>query len=184
VTELKRTGPKRTKFQREQRYVEIARRYLKGETQTEIGATLGLDQSQISLDLKVIQGRWRTQTAHDLDAAKARELARIDELERTYWVEWAESKEEKQIRGTKTVHGESVRTEEQMRKEQRDGNPSYLLGIQWCVEQRCKILGLYAPTTVNLGFVRAEAQRIAAAYGLDVDDVLAEAKRILAGDPA
>jgi hypothetical protein len=32
--------------------------------------------------------------------------------------------------------------------------------------------------------VRAEAQRIAAAYGLDVDDVLAEAKRILAGDPA
>ena len=35
-----------------------------------------------------------------------------------------------------------------IRKAEQTGDPRYLAGVQWCVEQRCKILGLNAPQKV------------------------------------
>jgi hypothetical protein len=32
-----------------------------------------------------------------------------------------------------------------MRKEERDGNPEFLKGVQWCINKRCEILGFDAP---------------------------------------
>lgn len=44
-----------------------------------------------------------------------------------------------------------VRTKTYLRREGQTGNPAYLDKLQWCIEQRCKILGLYAPDQVNIG---------------------------------
>ena len=171
-------GPKRTPHQREQHYLEISRRNIRGETQTEIAAALGITQQQVSIDFKVVERRWREATTLDRDEFKARELAKIDELERTYWLEWEASKREKQITNTKKVQLSSVddRTEAALRREQRDGNPSYLAGIQWCIERRCALLGLDAPTKID---IETRIRAAATEMGLDPDDAVQEAQRII-----
>jgi hypothetical protein len=35
------------------------------------------------------------------------------------------------------------------------GSAAYLQGVQWCIQQRCKILGLDAPKTVNVNWRQA-----------------------------
>ena len=134
-------GPKRTKFQREAHLVEIKESYLRGDTQMEIAARLGLSQAQISIDLATIQRRWRESSIVDLNEAKRRELERIDVLEREYWQAWEASKGEQQ-RSTASKTGDVARA--QVVKYESAGDPRFLAGVQWCVEQRCKILGLLA----------------------------------------
>ena len=81
-------APKRTSFEREKDLLEISRLYLTGVTQTDIAARLGVSQQQISYDLKALQKRWLAASLAHVDDAKARELAKIDQLEREYWKAW------------------------------------------------------------------------------------------------
>lgn len=135
------TGPKRTEFEREAQLVEIKDWYLRGETQMSIAAKLSLSQSQISRDISTIQRRWRESSLVDINEARQRELERIDTLEREYWAAWEASKGEQQ-RSTASKMGDTARA--QITKCESAGDPRFLAGVQWCVEQRCKILGLLA----------------------------------------
>ena len=135
------TGPMRTEFEREADLVTIKDAYLRGDTQMEIAVRLGLSQAQISRDLATIQRRWRESSIVDLNEAKQRELERIDVLEREYWQAWEASKGE-QSRSTASKTGDVSRA--QVVKYESAGDPRFLAGIQWCIEQRCKILGLLA----------------------------------------
>ena len=139
--------PKRTKFQREADLQKIAGLYLTGKTQDAIAQELGVTQQQISYDLKTIQERWRKSALVDLNEAKQRELERIDVLEREYWQAWENSKGE-QSRSTASKAGEATRA--QVVKFESAGDPRFLAGVQWCVEQRCKILGLHAAVKSEL----------------------------------
>jgi hypothetical protein len=147
------TGPKRSEFQREQDYVEIAERYLRGESQASIAEHLNVTQQQVSQDLKVIQKRWQKAVVAKIDTAKAKELAKIDLLEQTYWNAWFDSKSPKKSSSTEVFDlaellsdGGQVKKHKTTEKtEQRDGNPAFLQGIQSCIERRCKILGIDAP---------------------------------------
>lgn len=144
------TAHKRTPIQIERDRLEIAQRYLHGETQAAIGLALNMTRQMVSYDLKAIQEQWRESALLDINEAKARELAKIDELERTYWQAWADSKQEKQITATeKQTGGENDKAKASIKKEQRDGNPAFLAGVQWCIERRCKIFGFDAPTKLN-----------------------------------
>ena len=126
---------RRTKIQRERDLKELARRYLQGEYQADIAADLGVSQSTISADLKKLQRRWQASALVDLNAAKAQELAKIDNLEREYWEAWtrscadAETVVKKAKEATQTIKGQA-------------GDPRFLAGVQWCIERRCKLLGL------------------------------------------
>lgn len=136
--------PKRTEFQRESDLERIASLYLRGWRQSDIASEIGLSRQQVGYDLKTIQNRWRTQTTINLDEAKQRELARLDELEREYWAAWEASKGERtKARQEKNVTG--AVTKASMEKEQRDGNPAFLAGVMTCIDRRCKLLGLDAP---------------------------------------
>ena len=136
-------APKRTKAQREYDLSRISALYLKGHTQAAIGEALGLTQPIVSRDLATIQKRWEEQSTIDLDAARRRELARIDELEREYWVAWRRSLE--QVTKTKTKRNH-MGDEAIVMREETSGNPAFLAGVQNCIDQRCKLLGLYAAT--------------------------------------
>lgn len=143
-----KTGPKRTPFQREKDLVEIARCYLHGMSQMEIAAELDVSQSQISRDLKVLHERWVKSALVDLNEAKARELARIDQLEREYWDAWRVSCGERIDTETEQIAGGNGATDRKrvkVKKVKQAGDPEYLAGIQWCIEMRCKILGIYQP---------------------------------------
>ncbi len=59
-----------------------------GKWQYQIADILGLSRQQISYNLKIIHGEWRDIPDPALRELRNRELARIDNLERTYWEAW------------------------------------------------------------------------------------------------
>lgn len=174
-------APKRSDFQREADYERISSLYLRGWRQADIAAELGLSQGQISQDLRVIQKRWRESTAINLDEAKAKELSRLDELERTFWAAWEQSKSERtkarQETDGKSKDGKPNVKKASIEKEQRDGNPVFLQGVLNCIDRRCKLLGLDAPTKSELtgkdgGPIKTEVAAKPDLSKLSVDELL------------
>lgn len=134
------------KVAREKHLMDVANRYLRGETQVEIAVETGVTQQQISYDLKVLRGRWLRSSIRDFDEARAQELAKIDDLEREYWGAWDASKDKFEATTTEQSNGKMAQTKAKIHRETRTGDLRYLLGVQWCIERRCKLLGLDAPT--------------------------------------
>jgi hypothetical protein len=125
---------------------EIARLYLEGLTQAEIGLRLSLSRQQVGYDLESVRREWLKSSLMDFNVRKAQELAKIDHHERVCRAAWEESKQVREITTTEQVTGaDGERVKAALRKENQTGDPRYLAGIQWCIEQRCKILGLNAP---------------------------------------
>lgn len=146
-------APKRTPSQRESDLERIAALYLRGKRQSDIAAELRLSQMVISRDLSEIHKRWRESSMVNINEAKHRELARIDELERTYWTAWAASVGE--VVRTTTSRSDKDGNKASITKEDKAGNPSYLAGVQWCIEQRCKIFGLYEAAKIAIDWRKA-----------------------------
>lgn len=140
--------PKRTPFQREKDLVRIEEMYLRGARQVDIAAEIGVSRSQVQYDIQSLIKRWRTSSIRDFDAAREIELQRLNALEREYWDAWEKSKLDKEVATVERVTGDAGRDKAAKRTEAQTGNPAYLAGVQWCVEQRCKLLGLYAPAKV------------------------------------
>jgi hypothetical protein len=128
---------------------DIAHLYLRERlSQAEIGTRLGMTQQMVSYDLRALEREWVKAGLMDLTAHKAAELARINELECTYWDAWEKSLGIREISTTgKTADGAA---HAQIRKEPREGNPAFLAGVQWCIDRRCKLLGLDAPSRSEL----------------------------------
>lgn len=144
---------KRNPAQRDKDRATITELYLQGRTQVSIAELLGVTQQQVSLDLKVIRCAWVKEAVRNFDELKARELSKIDNLELEYWSAWKRSQEDAEVETEKAIGNkeEPTRVEKSRRKEGRAGDPRFLQGVQWCIEQRCKILGLNAPAkTQNL----------------------------------
>lgn len=113
--------------------------YLTGKTLVEIGAALGVHESTICRDLEWNRARWLESSIRDLDQARAEELSKIDQLERTYWDAWIKSCGEREMKEVETSpHGDRTK----LKREKLTGNPSYLIGIMACINKRCELLGL------------------------------------------
>lgn len=159
----------------EQRAAQVAQLYLQGKTQHEIAQIVGVQQPRVCKDLKLIREEWRAARVADFDEAKDRELARIDHIEREAWAAWGRSVGQRKTT-TREMDGSAppgsapspakvtVKTEEQ------PGDPRFLERVQWCVDQRCKVLGLYAPKRIEVGVHEAKA-RLAAMLGVDPKDL-------------
>lgn len=119
---------------------EIARR-LKAERDYE------LSHQQIAKDVAVILKRWRETCVADLDDLRSAELVRIAAMEAEAWGAWERSKAMHE--NTSTEQTESAKdgrkTRAAIHKVQRDPDPRYLQIVQYCIEKRCKLLGLDAP---------------------------------------
>ena len=145
---------KRTPIQLKNDRVRIAELYIKGVYQSVIAAELGLDQSQISRDLKAIQKQWVENTTLDLDHFKGKEIAKIDQVERTAWEGYTRSLEKfkstittgKGITEDKETGKVTAGNKDQVVKvEERNGDPRFLDVVMKCIERRCKLMGLDAP---------------------------------------
>ncbi len=157
------TGPKRTHFQIENDRQFISDLYLQGLTQAVIAARINADpereytlsQQTISNDIRRIQELWLKSSLRDFNEMKAQELAKVDRLEREYWRGWERSCED----------AETTRQEGKLKDGQKGvppvdkivktakgqaGDPRFLAGVQWCIDKRCKILGIDAPTKVDI----------------------------------
>jgi len=142
------TGKRRSKSQKVRDRRRIADLYLKGWLQVDIAEEVGLSSPTVSRDLKALQAEWLKSSLMDFDEAKAREIAKIDRLEREYWTGWQRSlKDEETIKeeGSATASKPSKVTK--TRKGQA-GDPRFLDGVLKCVDRRCKIIGVDAAVKV------------------------------------
>lgn len=178
------TGAKRNAEQRERDLVFISEGYLEGKTQAQIAAELSdqrpysLSRSTISLDLKLIHERWIETQLANFDLVKARELSRIDKLEREYWEAWERSTQKRVDLKTEVRDGRQFKISEddeegkphyknvkRIREEyDQIGNADYLKGIERCIQLRIDILGLKTPTRINVDYTHEAAK-----YGIDED---------------
>lgn len=167
----------RSATQREADLAEVARRYLAGETQQMIAIALGISRSQVSYDLATLRRRWRESSMRDFEVARAAELAKVDNLERQYWESWHRSEQEQQRTRTRRVRAgaKGKRDEVSLEREARDGDPRFLAGVQWCIERRCKLLGLDAPARTAADVTAREQENTRASavrYDLMTDEEL------------
>jgi hypothetical protein len=142
----------RTPLQRERDLRLTASLYLRGLVQHEIAQRLGVSRQQVGYDLTVLRRRWQESALADFHAKKADELAKADELERTYWEAWERSCQARETSTQERTQGaapaDGGRLRAGVRKESRDGNPDFLRGVERCIEMRCKILGAFAALKV------------------------------------
>lgn len=128
------------------RRAQVSELYLKGQTQAQIATQFGVSQVTISRDLAYIQNEWVKQSMALVTAQKAKELAKIDHLERTYWTQYAASLEPLRKVVRTAVPGQDNNSPATVSivttTTERLGSMSALNGVQWCIEQRCKIMGI------------------------------------------
>lgn len=148
---------KRTKEQREADLNILADLYVKQVPQMEIAKRLGISQGQVSNDLKRLLRRWEETRIHQIDRYKHEELRRINMIEAEMWECWEKSKTTPKtviqkgksgvvdpVPGKDREYWRAGSTEEMP----VGGDMQYINGIQWCVQQRIKILGLASPTKI------------------------------------
>lgn len=128
----------------DQRRSIVAKLFLQGMWQSDIAKHVNVTQQQVSKDIAVIRDTWRKSTIEDYNSKVDEELAKINLLEQEYYDAWNRSKDPFKARSIKgrQVGESSEIVEKQERTEERNGDPRYLQGVQWCIEQRCKILGI------------------------------------------
>jgi len=112
-------------------------------------------------DVKAILEAFQTQRNDLIQYHLTIELEKINVLELEYWNVWEKSKADRKKKSIKkkTVVNTNSRLVKKPIEETTEfndtemvnmGDPRYLAGIQWCIEQRCKLLGIGAPTKVEM----------------------------------
>jgi hypothetical protein len=139
-----------------ERRKRVAGMYLRGMSQWEIGRQLGVTQQCIAKDVHALEKEWLASAVVAIDAAKAKELARIDRLERIAWRAWRRSCQRKERATTRMERrldedAQKAKTVTSKATELRDGNPEYLKRVEWCISKRCELLKLNPPQRLEHG---------------------------------
>ena len=143
----------RKKGEREQDLNLIAELYTKGRSYREIAFEVSqkhgrtITHQTVSNEVKKLLKEWEGTRSELIDHQKYIELAKIDRLEKTYWDGYDKScqpvkKSTTKKKGSPTLISDVEKTDNE---ETRIGDPRFLDGIKWCIEQRCKIFGINAP---------------------------------------
>jgi len=159
----RRQHAKQKSVELQDRRTEIAALYVKGYFQFEIAEALGITAAQVNRDLKSIQAEWAETRVEDLQLAKQKELAKLEQVEREAWQAWDRSQKDAvtekrtagEIEATTSKDGkpgESIElpvTKTETTRAGQVGDPRYLDQVQKVVERRCKLLGLDAPAKIQ-----------------------------------
>ena len=131
------------KFRIAERRKTVSSLYLQGKFQDEIAKVVKVDRGTVSRDLKVVQQEWLKSGVMDLNAAKARELAKLDEIERQAWDAWVHSRKDAEtMEVTGTAQGSKSRPDKVKKiTKGQAGDSRFLAIILDCVKRRCEILG-------------------------------------------
>jgi hypothetical protein len=127
-----------------------------------------LSPDQVRYEVQQIHKAWGDQYRRALQdrvnerfAAIGAQLARIDAIEAEAWKAWERSLKDK-ISKTQYArsgeNGQPVPTSAAIRTDPSTGDTRYLSTVQWCVTERSKLLGLYAPEQHELRVQAQDAQ--------------------------
>lgn len=172
----------RTEGERERDLEEISTLYLRGLKPQEIADELvkrhhyeNLTGRTIYNELVELRKLWVQSALIKYDEAKAREIARIDELEAAAWVAWNASQGHQDTTVVEDIEDKFGHDEDTEEKKDRKpstytrkrtnkttkeipGDPRFLDKISWCIDERCKILGLHEPMRLAISW-QSEAQK-------------------------
>lgn len=170
---------KREEVSPHQLYMEKRRRevedlYLREYSQARIAEELrdkGWDkvsQKTVSRDLERLRDEWKEARLVELSVQKERELAKIDAVERTAWSSFEQSK--RVVVTTKAARSargkESALMTGGTRTVDGPGDHAFLAVVLKCIEERCKILGHYAPKIRQLRLEEARS-KLASVLGIE-----------------
>ena len=141
--------------------------YLKGWLQADIARHLGVSITTVIKDLLYIQQDWAQQTLTDAGEIIARELAKIDVLEREAWQAWKRSTSVVRVENIERDGIELIETT--IIENARDGEPRFLDAIHKCIQQRCKLLGI-SPDRLELSGPGGKELSIKVIGGIDLDE--------------
>lgn len=153
---IRSVSPKRKVKDRNEDFKFIMPLYLKGMGFGEIAKELNaireykVTYQVIYEDVQTVIDRWQLERVAMIDKQKEVDLKKIDKLEATYWQAWEDSKTAK----VKTVQKERSIFDKKKKKQVGDianrqserhvvegiGNKEWLEGVQWCIQERGKIL--------------------------------------------
>ena len=178
------TKTKKNKFQRVADQQGIVRLYLKQKSQREIADSLSLTPQYVGRQLKAIKDAWMESTMVDFNKRQNEELARIDALEAEYWGAWESSKLDESREAMEYVEEDSLMRLSRKRIEtiKRNGTSAFLHGIQWCIEQRCKILGLHAPKEIKIDQPQRRTKELPELTREELRQIIAGQSKALAVD--
>lgn len=180
------TGRKRTHHQLQRDRQLVADWYCQGLTQAAISDRINsgehlaegepgyvLSQQTISADIQAVQKVWLKSSLRDFDKMRAEQLGKIDRLEREYWRGWEQSC--KDVETTRQEGPMSGPEKVVKTSKEQAGNPTFLAGVRDCIDRRIKLLGLDAPTNIDIksggkSIIPTLAATLARVYGRDDDD--------------
>src|SRR6185369_11650106 len=152
-----------------ERRLKVAQLYVQGLTQYEIAKQTKVSEATISIDLKKIQELWIAAAVVDFDQRKAVELAKIDQLERTYWEGYERSLKpftstkiesvwrwKRDEDGNVTEEREVIPGKETKETKKRDGDTKWLEGVERCITLRCRLVGLLKQDQNNVNFINID----------------------------
>lgn len=182
----KKTGPKFTEMEREQRKTRVLQLAVRDYTQDMIAEITGISQQQISIWLLEQKEKWRTTQMEDREQLVAQKRAQYEEVRREAWLQWEKSKEDMQKRvdasGTK---GDTEWTKDELVTETRLAAKTFLDIILDTYRQERALLGIDAErkdggVQVTVGF---NWQSILVEAAMQSDPVAALEDRINALSP-
>ena len=122
---------------------KLAGLYLHGVSTTEMAVRVGLTRRTVQAELVAIRDDWKARTQIDFESAIAQQLDRVDLVEKYAFEGWERSLTRKTVetkQAVRTANGQVDRAT--VRAETGNGDPAFLARLSWCIEQRCRILGL------------------------------------------
>jgi hypothetical protein len=144
-------GAKFTPGQREGAIARTAHLYLTGHTLRQIADDIGVAYASAANYMRILEKRWKERSESDYALHKAKEIAKLDKLEATYWEAWNRSLDEsKKIeriiepRRNKDGQESLVQKRQKVNTEETTGDPRFLDGVFKCIDRRIKMLGLDA----------------------------------------
>lgn len=153
-------APKRSKYQLQRDRSVLAKLYaMDMYSQDELadilnqatGAKYKLSQQQISYDIRIIEKEWREERVTEIDKIKNHELAKLAGIEMQYVRGFMRSIGERKKTAKKLKGKEGRETKEiSINTEDHIGDPRWLDGVLSVIQVRAKMLGLDAPTQIDL----------------------------------
>lgn len=132
----------------------VADLYATGWRQSDIAEHLGMTVEKVSKSIAKVRQKWLENQTMDFAVRQAVELEKLDRLEGELWEAWEKSKKglKKKISSDllrTTPRGDQTEKISATEELDQPGEVKYLELIAKIVAQRCKILGLDAPTVIQ-----------------------------------
>jgi len=143
---MKRRTNKQKKQKILERRFQVTQLYLKGHLISDISKDLKVAIGLVSEDIQAVEAMWLEASISTFDLKRAKELAKIDHLEKTYWEAWEASKQAK-VSKTKKQTDNGVETTD--KEENVYGVAAFLKGVSDCIDKRIRLLGLDEPSKIE-----------------------------------